>query len=60
MPVTGAMGTTVKVCYHAPRSMLYSRIIFLVSAHRAISPYITDIFKQLTSEMQLLSSFILP
>ena len=60
MPVTGTMGSIVKLCYHAPPSMLYSWIIFLVSAHQAISLYTIQTFKQLASETLLLSSFILP
>lgn len=54
------MGSIVKLCYHAPPSMLCSWIIFLISAHQAISPYIIQTFKQVTSEMLLLSSFVLP
>lgn len=60
MPVTGTVGSIVKLCYHVPLSMLYSWIIFLISAHQAISPYVIQTFKQLASEMLLLSSFILP
>lgn len=54
------MGSIVKLCYHASPSMLCSWIIFLISAHQAISPYIIQAFKQVTSEMLLLSSFVLP